>query len=77
MDRFGPRLVVLASLRVVVLGLALMLILLDLWVDSARARLAARWAQRLRCAGFRTNQGLVQGCSGPKQDWPVSLRARR
>jgi MFS family permease len=73
MDRFGPRRVVLIALIVVVLGLAPLLLLRDLWqlhlfwgllVGLGTGAIGGTLGATIAVRWFRTNRGLVLGLFG-------------
>jgi len=73
MDRFGPRRVVLTALTVVVIGLAPLLLLRDLWqlhlfwgllVGVGTGAIGGTLGATVAVRWFRTNRGLVLGLFG-------------
>ncbi len=73
MDRFGPRRVVLIAMSVVVLGLAPLLLVRDLWqlhlfwgllVGLGTGAIGGTLGATVAVRWFRTNRGLVQGLFG-------------
>src|SRR6266545_1167149 len=72
-DRFGPRRVVLAAMTVNVCGLALLLLVTDLWqlhlfwgvlVGLGTGAIGGTLGATVAVRWFRTNRGLVQGLFG-------------